>query len=450
MNNTAASDTLPDADTADTDADAAYALPGADTSDALAGADTAYGSPDAADARLDTADIYSPDVYVDGPPHDTFARLRREQPVCWQDVPDQAGYWAVLRHADVVHVARHPEVFSASEGGVVIEDLDPKSLEAMRDMLLAMDPPRHTAYRKPVSPEFKARVIASLEGRIRAITTEILDRAQTGAGNEVEFVHDVCAHLPSAVVGQLLGLPREDWPAIHTLAERNSGGQDPDIAEPSERGSSSMEMAVYAMGFAARRRTMPPQGDLTDLLLGQPFDGHLMTDIDFGRFFVQLVTAGNDTTRTLLSGGLLALLQHPDQMEEVRRRPEAIPGMVEEVLRWANPLHYFRRTAIADTEIAGQPIAAGDKVAMIYTSANRDEAVFDDPQSFDITRDPNPHLSFGIGTHFCLGVHLARLEGRVFFEELLARFGHIELAGEPRRQRSNLNNALKHLPVRMA
>ena len=451
-------------------------------SDALPGADTAYASPDAADRLLDTVDIYSPDVYVDGPPHDTFARLRRERPVCWQEVPGQDGYWAVLRHADVVHVARHPEVFSASEGGVVIEDLDPKSLEAMRDMLLAMDPPRHTAYRKPVSPEFKARVIASLEGRIRAITTEILDRAQTGAGNysngdrgsdrdrgsdgsggvrgnwdngagsglEVEFVHDVCAHLPSAVVGQLLGLPREDWPAIHTLAERNSGGQDPDIAEPSERGSSSMEMAVYAMGFAARRRTMPPQGDLTDLLLGQPFDGHLMTDIDFGRFFVQLVTAGNDTTRTLLSGGLLALLQHPDQMEEVRRRPEAIPGMVEEVLRWANPLHYFRRTAMADTEIDGQPIAAGDKVAMIYTSANRDEAVFDDPQSFDITRDPNPHLSFGIGTHFCLGVHLARLEGRVFFEELLARFGHIELAGEPRRQRSNLNNALKHLPVRMA
>ena len=457
MNNTAAADALPDAD-------------------------TAYASPDAADAWLDTADIYSPDVYVDGPPHDIFARLRREQPVCWQDVPDQAGYWAVLRHADVVHVARHPEVFSASEGGVVIEDLDPRSLEAMRDMLLAMDPPRHTAYRKPVSPEFKARVIASLEGRIRAITTEILDRAQNGArggsdrdrdddrdrgsdgsggirgdgdngsaaGNEVEFVHDVCAHLPSAVVGQLLGLPREDWPAIHALAERNSGGQDPDIAEPSERGSSSMEMAVYAMRFAARRRTMPPQGDLTDLLLGQPFDGRLMTDIDFGRFFVQLVTAGNDTTRTLLSGGLLALLQHPDQMEEVRRRPEAIPGMVEEVLRWANPLHYFRRTAVADTEIAGQPIAAGDKVAMIYTSANRDEAVFDDPESFDISRNPNPHLSFGIGTHFCLGVHLARLEGRVFFEELLARFGHIELAGEPRRQRSNLNNALKHLPVRMA
>ena len=398
----------------------------------------------------DTAavDIYSPDAYVAGPPHELFTRLRRERPVCWQEVPEQAGYWAVLRHADVVHVARHPEVFSASEGGVVIEDLEPASLEAMRDMLLAMDPPRHTAYRKPVSPEFKARVIGRMEDQIRAITVGILDGTDTS--RDVEFVHEVCAHLPSAVVGRLLGLPPEDWPAIHALAERNSGGQDPDIAEESERGSSSVEMAVYGMGFAARRRALPLQGDLTDVLLGSQFDGRLMTDVDFGRFFVQLVTAGNDTTRTMLSGGLLALLQHPTQMEAVRRRPDAIPAMVEEVLRWANPLHYFRRTAMVDTEVAGQPIAAGDKVAMIYTSANRDEDVFDDPQSFDITRSPNPHLSFGIGTHFCLGVHLARLEGRVFFEELLARFGHAELAGEPRRQRSNLNNALKSLPVRLA
>ena len=401
-----------------------------------------------------SADIYSPDAYVHGPPHAAFARLRRERPVYWQEVDGQAGYWAVLRHADAVHVARHPEVFSASEGGVVIEDLDSASLESMRDMLLAMDPPRHTAYRKPVSPEFRARVIGRMEQRVRDITAEILEpvasRAAAGSGGvEAEFVHDICAHLPSAVIGQLLGLPREDWATIHALAERNSGGQDPDIAQPSERGSSSVEMAVYAMGFAATRRTMPLQGDLTDVLLGSRFDGRLMADIDFGRFFVQLVTAGNDTTRTMLSSGLLALLQHPDQMAVVRRRPEAVPAMVEEVLRWANPLHYFRRTAVADTEIAGQPITAGDKVAMVYTSANRDESVFDDPHSFDIFRDPNPHLSFGIGTHFCLGVHLARLEGQVFFEELLVRFERIELAGAPVRQRSNLNNALKSLPVRL-
>lgn len=388
-------------------------------------------------------------TYVDGPPHDLFARLRREEPVVFQPMDDQPGYWAVLRHADVIHVAKHPEIFSATEGGVVIEDLEPANLEQMRDMLLAMDPPRHTAYRRPIAPEFKARVIAGMEGRIRTITREILDRAEA-IGPEVEFVHDVCAHLPSQVIGELMGLPRDDWPSIHAMAERNSGGQDPDIADGADRGSSSIDMAMYGMAFAATRREMPPQGDLTDLLLGGEFDGHRMTDVDFGRFFVQLVTAGNDTTRTLLSSGLLALLQHPDQLALVREDPARIPGAVEEILRWANPLHYFRRTAVVDTELAGTPIAAGDKVAMIYTSANRDEAVFDRAQAFDVTRDPNPHLSFGIATHFCLGVHLARLEGRVFFEEVLDRFPTIALAGPPQRQQSNLNNSLKSLPVRLS
>lgn len=366
---------------------------------------------------------------------------------------DEPGYWAVLRHADVMHVAKHPEIFSAHEGGVVIENLDPPSLAQMRDMLLAMDPPRHTAYRRPISPEFKARVIGAMEDRIRTITTEILDRAEALAegaeGPEVEFVHDVCAHLPSQVVGELMGLPREDWPAVHAMAERNSGGQDPDIAAAEDRGSSSVDMAMYAMAFAAKRRNQPLQGDLTDLLLGTEFDGKLMTDLDFGRFFVQLVTAGNDTTRTMLSGGLLALLQHPEQLQMLRDDPALLPKAVEEILRWANPLHYFRRTALVDTELGGKSIAAGDKVAMIYTSANRDEAVFEDPQAFDITRDPNHHLSFGFGTHFCLGVHLARLEGRVFFDEVLKRWSRIELTGEPRRQQSNLNNSLKHLPVRL-
>jgi cytochrome P450 len=393
--------------------------------------------------------LHRADTYRNGPPHELFARFRRDEPVVFQDMDGEPGYWAVLRHADVVHVAKHPEIFSASEGGVVIENLDPPSLEQMRDMLLAMDPPRHTAYRRPIAPEFKARVIGRMEERIRTITREILARADT-AGPEVEFVHDVCAHLPSQVIGELMGLPKEDWPRIHAMAERNSGGQDPDIAEAADRGGSSVDMAMYGITFAATRREMPPQGDLTDLLLGGEFDGKHMTDIDFGRFFVQLVTAGNDTTRTMLSGGLLALLQHPEQMELLRNDRSLIPSAVEEILRWANPLHYFRRTAIVDTELGGASIKAGDKVAMIYTSANRDELMFDDPQAFDITRDPNHHLSFGIATHFCLGVHLARLEGRVFFEEVLDRWSNIELTGEPRHQQSNLNNSLKYLPVRLA
>ena len=389
-------------------------------------------------------DIYQPDGYVAGPPHEVFERLRRDQPVYRQEMPDGTWYWAVLRHADVVTVSRQPLLYSASAGGVVLEDLDPDSLAMMRNMLLAMDPPRHIEHRRNISPSFRARVIAGLEPRIRTICDQIMRDTETD--RPIDFVHDVASKLPAQIIGELMGLPREDWPRIHEMAERNSGGQDPDI-NPDQRASSSVDMAMYAIEHAQRRRPEPPRDDLTSLLLDSEIEGRFMTDIEFGSFFVQLVTAANDTTRTMLSSGLLALLEHPDQLAAVRADPALIPGAVEEILRWANPLHYFRRTATGDDQLGDVAIAAGDKLAMMYTSANRDEAVFDEPHRFDIGRDPNPHLSFGVAEHFCLGAHLARLEGRVLFEELLGRFGRIELAGPPTRQRSNLNNALKSLPV---
>jgi cytochrome P450 len=402
---------------------------------------------------LDTIDIFDPDQYVVGPPHEVFEYLRREQPVFRQAMPDGTSYWAVCKHADLVHVAREPVLFSASEGGVVLEDLEPENLAQMRNMLLAMDPPRHLDYRRPLAGEFKAKVIGRMEDQIRQICRQIM--AGAGERGDVEFVHDVTSHLPSQVVGRLMGLPLEDLPHIQEWAEQNTSGQDPEInpeaggdyANPTQNGTVSM--AMYAIGFAARRRTEPVREDLTSLILGSSFGGHQMTDMDFGSFFVQLVTAGNDTTKTMLASGLLALLDHPSQLEELRADPSLIPGAVEEILRWANPLHYFRRTLTGDTVLHGVALHAGEKVAMMYTSANRDEDVFADPHTFDIHRRPNPHLSFGIAEHFCLGVHLARLEGRVFFEELLASFSDIELTGEPVRVRSNLNNGLKRLPVRM-
>ncbi|MGZ4681654.1 MAG: cytochrome P450 [Acidimicrobiales bacterium] len=398
-------------------------------------------------------DLYDPGGYVAGPPHDTFTRLRREQPVWWQDMPDGTGYWAVLRHADVTHVARHPLVFSAERGGVVLEDLDPEQLAMMQDMILSMDPPRHADYRRNVAPHFKARVMAGIEDQVRDQCRSIM--AGAAERGDVDFVHDVCAPLPTQIIGELVGIPAEDRPNIHHWAERITGGQDDEIAaiDESQGDDGSMEgsiqLAMYAIGLANERRSNP-RDDLMTLMLATEVDGRPMDDMGIGSFFVQLIVAGNDTSRTMLSSGLLALLQHPDQLAELRADPSLIPGAVEEMLRWANPLHYFRRTAAEDTELSGQAIAAGDKVAMIYTSANRDEDVFADPQAFDIHRRPNPHLSFGIAEHFCLGVHLARLEGRVFFEELLDTFSTIELIGEPRRQRSNLNNALKALPVRLA
>jgi cytochrome P450 len=392
-------------------------------------------------------DLADPDTFLVGAPHEALAELRRTSPVHFQEMRGEPGFWALLKHADVVRVAREPTLFSASEGGVVVEDLPPAQLEMMRGMLLAMDPPRHSDYRQPMSEQFKARVIAQLEPAIRRICRDIL--AVAAEQGELEFVHEVTSGLPSRVIGELMGLPEADWPHVHHLAERNTSGQDADYATE-EPNSASIEMAMYAMAVAAARRSEPVREDLTSYILGCDFNGKPMDDLAFATFFVQLVTAGNDTTKTMLSSGLLALLQHPDQLADLRADRSLLPGAVEEILRWANPLHYFRRTAMGDVEIRGVPIAKGDKVAMYYTSANRDEDVFAEAQRFDIRRSPNPHLSFGIGQHFCLGVHLARLEGRLFFEELLARFPRIELTGIPIRVRSNLNNGLKSLPVRLS
>lgn len=397
--------------------------------------------------------LADPDTFVDGPPHDLLAELRTSTPVAWQDMDGQPGFYAVLTHADVVEVAREPNLYSASEGGVVLEDLPEADLEMMRHMLLAMDPPRHVEHRKPIADSFKARVVAGMEPRIRAICADLFDAA--AQAGEVEFVHDVTSGLPSRVIGELMGLPESDWDHLHQLAERQTSGQDEAIASGGDADhSASIEMAMYAIEFAAQRRAAmaagedPPE-DLTTLILASDFGGEPMSEVDFGSFFVQLVTAGNDTTKTMLSSGLLALLRHPDQLARLRGDRSLLPSAVEEILRWANPLHYFRRTTTADTVLHDVAIPAGTKVAMYYTSANRDEAVFDDPQSFRIDRTPNPHLSFGIGEHFCLGVHLARLEGRVFFEELLDTFRDVKLVGDPVRLRSNLNNGLRRLPVRL-
>lgn len=390
-------------------------------------------------------DLYDPDTYVAGPPHAELERLRRDDPVHRVPMPDGTAYWAVLRHADVIEVARNPQVYSAERGGVTLEDLDEGSLSMVRDMLLAMDPPRHDRHRAPLSPHFRARVVAGLEPRVRAVCRQAIDAVGDG---RVEAVHDLCARIPAEVIGELVGIPTGDRPQLHRWAERCVGGQDPSVGEAASDDAlhASVEMAMYAIELAAHRRERPAD-DLVTVLLGTEVDGEPMSDVAFGSFFVQLVVAGNDTSRTLLSSMLLALLQHPEQLEELRTSRTLIPSAVEEVLRWANPLHHFRRTAVVDTELAGTPIAEGDKLAMLYTSANRDERVFADPHRFDIHRDPNPHLSFGIGTHHCLGSHLARLEARVFLDEVLDAWASIELAGAPVRQRSNLNNSLRSLPL---
>ena len=384
-----------------------------------------------------SSDLSDPDLYVAGPPHELFTELRQTSPVFWNDGIER--YWAVLTHAGVEEVAKDALTFSSAEGGVVLEDLDPPRLEQMRGMLLAMDPPQHREVRRPLVARLTPKQIAVLESDIREICRDVFATAD----GEVEFVGDVAAKLPTRVIGQVMGLPRQDWDRIHQLAERITRGQDPAYADgPESAGTASQEMGLYAYTFAVERAAMDQQpDDLTTVMLG----AH--DAAAFASLFVQLVTAGQDTTATLISGGLLELMRDPEQFDKLRADHSLIPTAVEEMLRYANPLHYFRRTAVRGTELLGTTIRAGDKVAMYYTSANRDETVFTDAQTFDITRTPNKHLSFGIAEHFCIGAHLARLEARIFFEELLTTYQSIELTGEPLRLRSNLNNALRALPV---
>jgi cytochrome P450 len=382
-------------------------------------------------------DLADPDLYVTGPPHELFTELRRTSPVYWNDGTER--YWAVLTHAGVEQVARDPIAFSSAAGGVVLEDLDGPRLEQMRGMLLAMDPPQHKEVRRPLVARLTPKQIAGLDDDIRTICRDVF----TTADGDVEFVGDVAAKLPTRVIGQVMGLPPADWDRIHALAERITRGQDPAYSDgPETAGQASQEMGIYAYTFAAERLARHEQpDDLTTVMLS----AH--DAAAFASLFVQLVTAGQDTTATLIAGGLLELMRNPNQFDKLRADPSLIPTAVEEMLRYANPLHYFRRTATTDVAVHGTTIRAGDKVAMYYTSANRDETVFTDAQQFDITRSPNKHLSFGIAEHFCIGAHLARLEARIFFEELLATYPTIELTGDPVRLRSNLNNALRSLPV---
>jgi cytochrome P450 len=388
-------------------------------------------------------DLSDPDTYLAGPPHEYLTELRATDPVHWQDMVGEPGYWAVLTHEGIETVARQPLTFSSMSGGVVLEDLPPPQLEQMQGMLLAMDPPKHREVRKPLTQRMTPRGIASIEADVLAICREVFGEAREKG--EVDFVHEVAAHLPTRVIGKLMGLPEADWEKVHLMAEKVTHGQDPEYASSdADAGAASAEMGMYGYQFAVDRLAAKPVDDLTDVLLANN------DPIEFAKLFIQLVTAGQDTTQTMLASGLKALLDHPDQLAELRADFGLVPSAVEEILRWANPLHYFRRTAIEDTVLQGQAIKAGDKVAMYYTSANRDEKVFDDSQAFRIRRSPNKHLSFGQAEHFCLGVHLARLEGKVFFTELLSTFGSVEATGTPQRVRSNLNNAFRTIPVRLA
>jgi cytochrome P450 len=407
---------------------------------------------------LDDVDLEN-DVFAERVPHETFALLRREAPVHWYDWKLGQGFWCVTKHADVVAVSKDTKTFSSAQGAN-LEDLDEEMRDA-RQSMLETDPPRHSRLRGLVGPPFTPRAVKAYELALRELTTEILDRALPMG--ELDFIEEIAKELPIQVLARLLGVPGEDTPRLIDWGDRLIANTDPDFADvlhdsPASdayrlipfRSPASLELFEYGHAIAAERRE-EPRDDLVSKLVHTEIDGERLTAQEFDTMFLLLVVAGNETTRQAIAHGMLALLEHPAQLERLRADPRMIwDAGADEILRWSSPVFHFRRTATRDVELRGKLIRAGDKVVVWYVSANFDEEVFDDPFTFDVGRTPNPHITFGGGgPHFCLGAHLAKLEVQVMFDQLVPRLGSMELTGPVQRVRSNFTNALKQMPVRV-
>ncbi|GAA4636480.1 cytochrome P450 [Actinoallomurus vinaceus] len=396
-------------------------------------------------------DLVDPDRYASsGIPHDQFRRLRHHDPV--HRHAGDPDFWAVTRYDDVVHVSRHPEIFSSYRRLALFHEPTDEHLVMQRMMMLNQDPPEHTRKRSIVNKGFTPRTIGRLEEHVREICRGLIDEV-AGRG-EADFVHDVSAPLPLYVICELIGAPVEDREKIFEWSNRLIGEDDPDLrSTEEEEGAAAAELYAYANELAERRRKEPRDDIVTTLL--RPHDGEELTVDEFDLFMMLLIVAGNETTRNAASGGMLAFFEHPDQwrrlVDDSRNGGDLARTAADEIVRWVSPVNMFKRTATRDTELGGREIREGDKVVVFYASANRDEDVFPDPYDFDIGRDPNPHIGFGGGgPHFCLGSHLARLELRALFETLAERLPGIALAGEPRRLRSNFINGIKEMPVRFS
>jgi cholest-4-en-3-one 26-monooxygenase len=391
-------------------------------------------------------DIYDQDVYVKGVPHDRFRVLRAEAPVYFHPEPGGPGFWAVTKYEDVVSVSKNPQTFSSYRGGTNIQDYPPDNLDMIRMLMLNMDPPQHNKFRRLTSTGFTPRMIARMEEYIRRSSAAIIDEvAQRG---ECDFVTSIAAELPLQVIADIMGIPKEDRHKVFDWSNRLIGFDDPEFQTSLE---DAQVAAAEIWGYAnelAEGRVGKEGKDLVTVLINAEIDGERLTEMEFDAFFLLLAVAGNETTRNLISGGMMALMEHPEQRARLIADPSLIPSGVEEMLRWVTPVMHFRRTATKDTELRGQKIKEGDKVVIYYTSANRDEDVFQNPDVFDVGRSPNEQIAFGIGQHSCLGLNLARLEIRLIFEEILRRMPDIELSGPIRRLRSNFINGYKSIPVK--
>jgi cytochrome P450 len=408
---------------------------------------------------LDEIDLADPGNFTDGvTPWRMFHTLHQEDPVHWQPEPaPNAGFWAVTRHEDITRIDRDAETFTSTKF-VNLEEVDDDQIKR-RASILELDGVRHRALRGLLQRQFGAAVISQYADFLRGLTATTLDAAL--AKGAFDFVADISADFPINVLARLLDVPDDDTKKLIDWGNRIIGNTDPDYAdvlldsEESEqyrhlpfRSPASLEVFTYGRELARQRRGATGT-DLVSRLVNQtPRDGIPLSEQDFDNYFLLLVVAGNETTRHAISHTMLALIQHPHQLDQLRRNPSLIPNAVEEFLRWASPVYHFRRTATRDVELGGKQIKEGDKVVMWYAAGNRDEAVFPDPYAFDVARTKNDHVTFGKGSpHLCLGNLLARTEIRIMFEELIPRIADIRLTGEVPRVRSNFVNGIKKLPV---
>lgn len=416
----------------------------------------------ATDVPLDDLDVVTAAHYAaHGYPHDEWTTLRAEDPVHRFHPDGYRPFWAITRHADIIEISRQPERFRSGGRFILFPEppgIDPVELDENPPlrMLVNQDPPEHRDFRGLVSRWFTPRAVARLEQRLVEITDDLFDalagEADPDGWVHADFVRDVAARQPLRMICEMLGIPHEREEFVLRITNQNFGLEDPEFAlegdTRDERLAFIGEAFAYFDELLDERRERPGE-DLTSVLAGAEIDGEPVGRFELYSLLFLVMVAGHDTTRNAISGGLLAFLDHPDQLSALRADPDLIETGVEEIVRWTTPVNHFVRTATEDYDLGGTTIPAGEHVALFYASANRDEEVFADPFTFRLDRDPNPHLGFGIGEHYCLGAHLARLDLRVFWRRFAARVTGVELDGPVELLAASFVGGPKHVPVRL-
>ena len=397
-----------------------------------------------------TLDLMTPEHYEQhGYPHPEWTWLRRHDPVFWYERPNVDPFWAITKHADIIEIGKQPDIFlNAPRLAVFTNDLPPPPEGAARH-LLNMDPPDHARYRRVTSSWFTPRAIRGMDGKVARVTREVLDdAAQKTSG---DFVRDVSARITIAVIAEMLGVPRKDWELLFRWTNEIIAPQDPEFQHgntPYETlDRARMELFTYFNDLSNERRAHPTD-DIVSIVANGEVNGTALPPIELLSYYFLLVVAGNETTRNAMTGGMLAFLENPAEWQLLRRDAALLEGAVEEMVRWTTPVIQFSRTATRDYALRGKTIRTGQSVCLFYGSGNRDEEVFDEPFAFRISRQPNPHIGFGMGEHVCLGAHLARLELHHAFAQLRERLEWCELTGSPERVRSSFVGGIKRVPMR--